>query len=163
MRTGGLGNYVMTLLGGGRRRGEMNITQGFRGVQQPLEDVLEFAHRPFAADAEISFRVLDRARQGVDVVVQTVEFIARNDQLVLAQLQFACPLARDPVPLTASLAAEQPRAAGSAARRKDPPTPTTMTCAATLHSPSTVSGFQLRHDENGTRRHRSVRSIAQIV
>jgi hypothetical protein len=69
----------MTLFSGTAGCGELDVTQWLRRVQEPLEDVFEVANRPLTTGSQISLRVLDRARQGVDVVVQAVKFVARHD------------------------------------------------------------------------------------
>jgi hypothetical protein len=141
----------------------MDVTQGFCCFQKPFEDFLEFAYGALAARGEVSFGVFDRAGEGVDVVMQTIEFVARDDQLVLAQLKFASPLVRDPIPLTASLATEQLWATRTTAWWQDSPTPPAMTRSMQLRFPGRERWHQFRHDVNTTRQRRSIRSSVRIV
>lgn len=69
----------MTLFSSIAGCGELDVTQWLRCVQEPLEDFFEVANGASTTGSKISLRVLDRARQGIDVVVQAVKFVARND------------------------------------------------------------------------------------
>lgn len=71
--------YVMTLFGGTARCGELDVTQWLCRVQEPLEGFFKVANGALPSGSQISLRVLDCARQGVDVVVQAVKFVARHD------------------------------------------------------------------------------------
>lgn len=105
------------------RRAEFAIPQRPRCVEQPLERVAQLRHRAPARRRQIASRVLNRARQHVQVVVQRVELVPGDHELVLAQLEFGGPLTGHPVPLTTSLAAELPRSAAPRASREHPSTP----------------------------------------
>ena len=62
-----------------RLTGELDVAQWLCCVQEPLQDFFEVANGALTTGSQISLRVLDRARQGVDVVVQAVKFVARHD------------------------------------------------------------------------------------
>jgi len=57
----------------------LDVTQWLCCVQEPLEGFFKVANGALPTGSQISLRVLDCARQGVDVVVQAVKFVARHD------------------------------------------------------------------------------------
>ena len=129
----------------------MTATQGFCRVEEPVEDFLEFLNRASTACGEISLGVFDGATECIDVVVESIEFVACDDQLVLTQFQVARPLTGHPVPLPASLAAEHLRTTRAGARRQNPSTPTTVANSPVALIARSGPGHQFRHDKKDTR------------
>jgi hypothetical protein len=113
----------MTLFGVGCWGLELAVSERACRRQQPVEHLAQLGRRGGAGGGEVAIGVVDRARQHVEVVVQAVELVARDHQLVFAQLQLARPLARHPVPLPATLAAELSRPAASLTDREHPAAP----------------------------------------
>jgi hypothetical protein len=68
----------MTLISLTARRRELDVAQWLSGINKPLENFFEFANGALTAGSQISLSVLERARQGIDVVVQAVEFVTSN-------------------------------------------------------------------------------------
>ncbi len=67
---------------------------------------LQFAVAQRAPFGEVALGVVDGTGEHVEVVVQSVEFVATNHDFVRAERQFSGSLPRHPVPLPAALAAE---------------------------------------------------------
>ena len=74
---------------------------------------------------QIALGVVDCACQHVQVVVQRVEFASGDHQLAFAEFELVGSLARDPVPLAATLGTELSRSAGSAPLGQHSPAPPT--------------------------------------
>ena len=105
---------------------EFAIAQRPCRVEKPLQELIEVVGAGSSAPSgEITFGVLDRAGQDVQLVVEVVEFRLGDDQLGLAELQFAGALAADPIPLTARLRTELTWSTTSLRREHAtaPPTP----------------------------------------
>ena len=79
--------------------------QGFEAARESADESRDKRRACMLDDAVVdgSSGVVDRARQHVQVVVQTIELVPGDHQLVLAQLELGGPLARHPIPLAASL------------------------------------------------------------
>jgi hypothetical protein len=68
--------------------GDFTISQGPRGVHQPVEHCSELACRSRAASGHVSFGVFDSARHCVQIVVQSVEFVSGDDEFIFTQVKF---------------------------------------------------------------------------
>ncbi len=80
------------------------VTQRPGRFQQPIERVSEFCccRRP-TGGSKIPLCVIHRARQYIELVVESIEFVLGDDELVLTELQLRGALAANPLPLTAGL------------------------------------------------------------
>ena len=105
---------------------DLAVPQRPCGIEQPLERITQVRGRAVARGGKISFDVVDRTRQHVELVVQSVQFGPGNDQFVVAQLEFGGSLPGDPVPLPTTLGTELARASRSGASRDRPATPSTV-------------------------------------
>lgn len=103
--------------------GDGAVAEGSGGVEEPLEGVVEVAEGRAAGGGEISLGVGDGAGEDVEIVVESIQLVASDDEFVLGEFEVGGALAGDPVPLAASLAAETPRAARTGAFGQDPSTP----------------------------------------
>ena len=89
----------------GRGR-DLAVVQRCGRLEQPIERLAQLTLGPRPRCGEVTAHVVDRAREHVQVISEGIDFGASNDEIGLADRQLTCPLARDPVPLPAGLAAE---------------------------------------------------------
>lgn len=106
----------------------MTLAEGSGGVEEPIEDLPDLTRLRLIAKAlEVTIGVLDRTRQDVQIIPESLELRLHDDEFVVAQLQLTRSLTRHPVPLSTRLTAELPRSTRSVALREDPPAPSTST------------------------------------
>ncbi|MFT4843920.1 MAG: hypothetical protein ACI90M_004402 [Candidatus Azotimanducaceae bacterium] len=68
--------------------GDFTITQGPRGVHQPVEHCSELARRSRSASGHVSFGIFDCACHRVEIVMQSIEFVSGNDEFIFTQVKF---------------------------------------------------------------------------
>lgn len=96
------------------------------GIQDPSQCGLEVPRRRISLWVQIALDVIDRTLQDEDLVSQSVEFGALDDELILAELEFLGPLSGHPVPLSAGLTAELSRTTARGSWRHGLATPRTL-------------------------------------
>jgi hypothetical protein len=96
----------MTLCGGWGSRGEFTVAERSGALEEPVEGGTEFAVAQRTPFGEVTLGVVDRARERVQVIVESVDFVATNHDLVRAECQIGGTLTRHPVPLPTTLTAE---------------------------------------------------------
>lgn len=124
--------------------------QWFGCLEQPAERFAELGGGQAAA-GQVALRVGDGTRQHEQIVVQPIELAARDDQLAVAQRQFASTLTRHPVPLPAFLRTERSGSAGTLPSRQRRPAPST-TGREVSRCPLLRPIRQFRHDANISQR-----------
>ena len=103
-----------------RRSGgaDLAVAQRPCSVEQPGQRIGEFTLARRWAARQITFDVLDRTRQDVQLVVQRIELGTCNHEFVLAESEFGRSVPGNPVPLPAPARAEDAWPAGPRALRQ---------------------------------------------